>query len=70
MQFDGFGLGRMTGRATFVGPTGMFRITEKLSVNAVFLSQIAGRARGVPAVRLDLDNFERRIYRVALSAAF
>jgi hypothetical protein len=56
------------GNALYVGPTFLWRITEKVSFNATFQPQVAGRAAGNPA-RLDLDNFERAQFRAKLAIA-
>lgn len=69
MQFQNYGLRNMTGHATYIGPTMAFRLEEQISINMVYLAQIAGHAKGV-AGRFDLDNFERRTFRVAITGGF
>jgi hypothetical protein len=56
------------GHALYLGPTFLWRITEKVSFNATFQPQVAGHAAGNPA-RLDLDNFERAQFRAKLAIA-
>lgn len=70
MQFQNYGLRSMIGHATYIGPTMAFRVAEQWSLNMVYLTQVAGHAKGVNGVRLDLDNFERRTFRVALTGGF
>jgi hypothetical protein len=56
------------GNALYLGPTFLWRITDKVSFNATFQPQVAGHAAGNPA-RLDLDNFERAQFRAKLAVA-
>jgi hypothetical protein len=58
------------GHAFFVGPTVFWKINDTMALNAVFLPQLAGSAATTPGLRLDLDNFERAIFRVKFAAAF
>ena len=60
----------LAGHALFVGPTAMVHLTDDVSLNGTFSMQVAGAAKATPDKRLDLDNFERRNFRVALQAAF
>ena len=67
--FDGLWLNRNLGNALYVGPTFLWRITEKVSINATFQPQIWGRASASPGFSLDLDNFERAQFRAKLAVA-
>ncbi len=58
------------GDALFFGPTLFWKITDKIAFNAVYLPQLSGRAAATPGLRLDLDNFERSIFRAKLAVAF
>ncbi len=60
----------LAGRALFVGPTAMIHLTEDVSLNGTFAMQVAGASKSTPGQKFDLDNFERRIFRVALQAGF
>lgn len=70
MQFRGFNVSQMAGHPTYIGPTALFRLTEQTSINGVLLTQVAGHAKGAGHLRLDLDNFERRAFRIAMSTGF
>jgi hypothetical protein len=48
----------------------LWRVTDKISINATLQPQIAGHAVGSPDPRLDLDNFERTQYRAKLAVGF
>ncbi|HXY89568.1 MAG TPA: hypothetical protein VEH75_02985 [Xanthobacteraceae bacterium] len=67
--FDGLWLNRNLGNALYVGPTFLWRITEKISINATFQPQVWGRASASPGLNLDLDNFERAQFRAKLAVA-
>ena len=58
------------GRAFFLGPTVFWKINDKMSLNAVLLPQIAGKSAATPGLALDLDAFERAIFRVKFAYAF
>lgn len=58
------------GRAVYVGPTLLWKVTDKIAFNTTFQPQIAGRSRANPGLRLDLDNFERAQFRAKLAIAF
>lgn len=71
MQYNSLGISRFAGAATFLGPTGVLRLGEQVSINGAFLVQVAGRAKSAtPGARYDLDNFERRVVRFGLHAGF
>ncbi len=61
--------GKLDGQALFVGPTIAYKASESVMLNAVFLPQIAGKARSV-AGPLDIDNFERANFRLKLAVGF
>lgn len=61
--------GSLDGQALFVGPTVAWKPNENVMLNAAFLPQVVGKARGMSGP-LDLDNFERANYRVKLAIAF
>lgn len=58
------------GHAWYVGPTFLWKVTDKVAFNTTFQPQVAGRSIANPALRLDLDNFERMQFRAKLSVAF
>jgi hypothetical protein len=58
------------GHAVYVGPTLLWKITDKVAFNTTFQPQIAGRSTGNPQHRLDLDNFEKAQFRAKLTVAF
>lgn len=61
--------GPLAGQALYLGPTIAFKARKNLTVNAVYLPQIAGKARGVGGP-LDLDNFQRANFRLKVSMDF
>jgi hypothetical protein len=63
-------LGDNLDNALYAGPTVLWKINEKLALNATFQPQIAGRSTANPGLSLDLDNFERAQFRVKLAAGF
>jgi hypothetical protein len=68
--FDSAWLGDNLGNALYAGPTILWKINEKLALNATFQPQIAGRSTANPGLSLDLDNFERAQFRVKLAVGF
>ena len=54
----------------YVGPTLLWKVTDKVAFNTTFQPQIAGRSTSNPGLRLDLDNFERVQFRAKLNIAF
>lgn len=58
------------GNALYVGPTLLWRVTDKISLNATYQPQVWGHASGSPDRNLDLDNFERAQFRAKLAVAF
>jgi hypothetical protein len=57
------------GHAVYVGPTFLWKVTDKIAFNATLQPQIAGRSTANSALRLDLENFERYQFRAKLSIA-
>lgn len=55
------------GYANYLGPTLLWKITDKVVFNATWQPQIAGRSIGSPTLRHDLDNFERAQFRFKLA---
>lgn len=60
---------REVGHAIYVGPTLLWKITDKVTFNTTFQPQVAGRSTANPGLRLDLDNFERVQFRAKLTVA-
>jgi hypothetical protein len=58
------------GNALYVGPTLLWRVTDKASFNTTYQPQVSGHASGSPDRNLDLDNFERAQFRAKLAVAF
>jgi hypothetical protein len=58
-QYDGMGLNRLEGQATFVGPTLSVRFSPRALIQAAYSVQVAGRAVDDPNHGLDLTNFEK-----------
>ena len=69
LAFDGAWLNHNIGNALYVGPTFLWRITDKIAFNTTYQPQVAGHAKGTPG-RLDLDNFERAQFRAKVAVAF
>jgi hypothetical protein len=68
--FDRALLGRYAGTGVFVGPTALWKITDKTAFNVVWTPQIAGRSHLNKDRMLDLDNFERQQFRAKLVVQF
>jgi hypothetical protein len=62
--------GRYAGSGLFVGPTFLWKITDKVAFNAVWTPQVAGRSQSNKDRLLDLDNFERHQFRAKLAVQF
>ncbi|MBX9774697.1 MAG: hypothetical protein K2Y71_09810 [Xanthobacteraceae bacterium] len=60
---------REVGRAIYLGPTLLWKITDKVAFNTTFQPQVVGRSTVKPGLRLDLDNFERAQFRAKLAVA-
>jgi hypothetical protein len=61
--FDSASLHHPVGRALYLGPTFLWKITDKVVFNTTFQPQIWGRSATNATQRLDLDNFERAHFR-------
>jgi hypothetical protein len=57
----------LQGQALYAGPTFLWKINEKVAVNATLQPQIWGHSSTNPHLPLDLDNFERSIFRFKLA---
>ena len=68
-EFSKAGNAAKDGQALFVGPTIAWAARENIIVNAAFLPQIAGKARGASGP-LDLDGFNRANYRLKIAIGF
>ncbi len=66
---SGLFLGDSQGHAVFVGPTFYAKIGKDAFIAGAWGRQIAGRASGVQS-SLDLDNFERNVFRARFAIAF
>lgn len=61
---------REVGHAVYVGPTMLWKITDKVAFNTTLQPQVAGRSTANPGLRLDLDNFEKAQFRAKVVVAF
>jgi hypothetical protein len=66
-NFGGTFFDERVGYAYFLGPTLLWKITDKIAFNATWQPQIAGRSIDNPTLRYDLDNFERAQFRFKLA---
>ena len=66
--YEGLGLDRPLGQATFVGPTMYYQISKQLAVSAAWNFLVSGQAS--PGVSLDLTHFERQQAKVRLNYTF
>src|SRR5262249_46015914 len=69
-KYEGLGLDRKEGQATFVGPTLSVRLSQRALVQAAYSIQVAGQAVDDPDRRLDLVNFEKHNARLRLVYEF
>jgi hypothetical protein len=60
---------QQAGHALYVGPTLLWKVTDKVAFNTTFQPQISGRSTTNPTLRLDLDNFERLQFRIKLAVS-
>ena len=67
--FEKLLLGRQTGRALYMGPTGFWRISDNAWLAASWNIQVAGHAND-DSRRLDLTNFSRQLVRLKLGFEF
>ena len=68
-QYEGIGLGELSGQALFVGPTAYFQLSEKSRLTLSWSMQAWGRPAGSSA-NLDLVNFERHQARLVFGVNF
>lgn len=68
--FNSAWLNTNVGNALYLGPTVLWKISEKVALNATFQPQVAGRSSANPGLSLDLDNFERAQFRAKLAIGF
>lgn len=68
--YDGGWLQDRVGYAVYVGPTFLWKITDKMAFNATWQPQVYGHSLANPQLRYDLDNFDRAQFRAKLSVAF
>jgi hypothetical protein len=61
--------GKRTEYAVFMGPTLQAKIAENVSFNVTLQPQIAGRVADVPRT-LDLDPFDRALFRAKIAVGF
>jgi hypothetical protein len=67
--FESSLLAREVGHAIYVGPTLLWKVTDKVAFNTTVQPQVAGRSVANPGRQLDLDNFEKAQFRAKLSVA-
>lgn len=68
-QYEGIGLGELSGQALFVGPTAYFQLSERSRLTLSWSMQAWGRAAG-SAANLDRVNFERHQARLVFGVNF
>jgi hypothetical protein len=68
--YDGAWPTHNLGNAFYLGPTILWRVTDKISFNTTLQPQIFGRSKLNPGQNLDLDNFERAQFRAKLAVTF
>ena len=69
VNYGGTRFNERIGYAYYLGPTLLWKITDKIAFNATWQPQIAGRSLDNPDLRYDLDNFERAQFRFKLAVA-
>ncbi|WFU75190.1 hypothetical protein [Bradyrhizobium sp. CB2312] len=68
-QYEGIGLGELSGQALFVGPTAYFQLSEQSRLTLSWSMQAWGRPAGMSG-NLDLVNFERHQARLVFGVNF
>jgi hypothetical protein len=63
-------LRRYAGSGLFLGPTFLWKVSDKLAINVVWTPQIRGRSATERTRELDLENFERHQFRVKIAVQF
>ncbi|MGD9924203.1 MAG: hypothetical protein AB7V13_22600 [Pseudorhodoplanes sp.] len=67
MAYAGTRFNERVGYAYYLGPTLLWKITDKIAFNATWQPQISGRSIDNPDLRYDLDNFDRAQFRFKLA---
>jgi hypothetical protein len=67
---DNYTLSHETDRALYVGPTMLWKATDKVAINVTYQPQVYGRSTASPGRSLDLDAFERAQFRAKLVVGF
>jgi hypothetical protein len=67
VSYGGTFFDERVGYAYYLGPTLLWKITDKIAFNATWQPQIAGRSIHNPGLRYDLDHFERAQFRFKLA---
>ena len=67
VNYAGTRFNERVGYAYYLGPTLLWKISDKISFNATWQPQIYGRSIDNPDSRYDLDNFERAQFRFKLA---
>lgn len=68
-SYDKGTLDDRVGYAVYLGPTMLWKITDKIAFNATWQPEITGHSIINPNLRLDLDNFERAQFRAKLAVS-
>jgi hypothetical protein len=68
-SYLGAGYDTFLGDAFFVGPNVLWQVNDKLTLNAAYQIQVAGKSRIVPG-NLNLTNYNQHVARVKLGDAF
>jgi hypothetical protein len=68
-SFDAILPAHEVGHAFYVGPTLLWKVTDKVAFNTTLQPQVGGRSTASPGSQLDLDNFEKAQFRAKLSVA-
>lgn len=68
-NYAGTHLNDRVGYATYFGPTLLWKITDKIALNATWQPQVSGRSIHNPDLRYDLDHFERAQFRFKLAVS-
>jgi hypothetical protein len=66
-QFARISSSHLQGQSVYLGPTVLWKINDKVALNATFQPQVWGRSSATPQAALDLDNFERSLFRFKLA---
>jgi hypothetical protein len=67
---DNATLSHEIGRALYLGPTFLWKVTDKIALNVTLQPQVYGRSIANPSRALDLDDFERAQFRAKLVVGF